>query len=67
MTLQEPNLALVELKALKDIAPDDANVHFLLGRVYKMLHQKGNAIKHFTTALNLDPKVALTSFKNQRV
>ncbi len=67
MTLQEPNLALVELKVLKDIAPDDANVHFLLGRVYKMLHQKGNAIKHFTTALNLDPKVRLTSFKNPRV
>lgn len=57
MTLQEPNLALVELKILKDIAPDEANVHFLLGRLYKMLHQKGNAIKHFTTALNLDPKV----------
>ncbi len=59
MTLQEPNLALVELKILKDIAPDEANVHFLLGRLYKMLHQKGNAIKHFTTALNLDPKVSV--------
>jgi len=60
MALQEPNLALVELKVLKDIAPDDANVHFLLGRVYKTLHHKGNAIKHFTTALNLDPKVCFT-------
>ena len=59
MALQESNLALVELKVLKDIAPDDANVHFLLGRVYKTLRQKGNAIKHFTTALNLDPKVCL--------
>lgn len=60
LALQEPNLALAELKVLKDIAPDDANVHFLLGRAYKTLHQKGNAIKHFTTALNLDPKVCLT-------
>lgn len=57
MALQEPHRALAELKVLKDIAPDEANVHFLLGRVYKLLRQKGNAIKHFTTALNLDPKV----------
>ena len=59
MALQEPHRALTELKILKDIAPDEANVHFLLGRVYKLLRQKGNAIKHFTTALNLDPKVGL--------
>jgi anaphase-promoting complex subunit 3 len=58
MALQEPHRALAELKVLKDIAPDEANVHFLLGRVYKLLRQKGNAIKHFTTALNLDPKVS---------
>lgn len=58
MALQEPHRALIELKVLKDIAPDEANVHFLLGRVYKLLRQKGNAIKHFTTALNLDPKVS---------
>ena len=58
MALHEPQAALVELKVLKDIAPDEANVHFLLGRVYKTLKQKGMAIKHFTTALNLDPKVS---------
>lgn len=57
LALQEPNLALAELKILKDIAPDDPGVHFSLGRVYKLLRQKANAIKHFTTALNLDPKV----------
>lgn len=57
MALQEPQLALQELKVLKDIVPDEANVHFLLGRVYKVLRQKGSAIRHFTTALNLDPKV----------
>ena len=57
MTLQEPEKALVELRVLKDIAPDEANVHFLLGRVYKQLRQKGSAIRHFTMALNLDPKV----------
>ncbi|PYI23616.1 TPR-like protein [Aspergillus violaceofuscus CBS 115571] len=58
MKLQELKLALAELKILKDMAPDEANVHYLLGKLYKMLHEKANAIKHFTTALNLDPKAA---------
>ena len=57
VTLGEPQKALEDLRMLKDIAPDEANVHFLLGRVYKILRQKGNAIRHFTTTLNLDPKV----------
>ncbi|KAL4935139.1 protein bima [Aspergillus oleicola] len=58
MKLQDLRSALTELKVLKDMAPDEANVHYLLGKLYKMLHDKGNAIKHFTTALNLDPKAA---------
>jgi anaphase-promoting complex subunit 3 len=58
MKLSELKLALAELKVLKDISPDEANVHYLLGKIYKMLHDKANAIKHFTTALNLDPKVS---------
>ena len=61
MTLQEPERALMELRVLKDIVPEEANVHFLLGRVYKQLRQKGSAIKHFTMALNLDPKVIFHS------
>ena len=59
MTLQEPERALMELLVLKDVAPDEANVHFLLGRAYKALRQKANAIRHFTMAINLDPKVSL--------
>ncbi|KAL4917213.1 protein bima [Aspergillus aurantiobrunneus] len=58
MKLQDLRSALTELRVLKDMAPDEANVHYLLGKLYKMLHDKGNAIKHFTTALNLDPKAA---------
>ncbi|KAJ5677571.1 uncharacterized protein N7477_003204 [Penicillium maclennaniae] len=58
MKMQEFKFALAELKVLKDMAPDEANVHYLLGKLYKMLHDKANAIKHFTTALNLDPKAA---------
>ena len=57
MVLGAPERALPELLVCKDMVPDEANVHFLLGRAYKTLRQKANAIKHFTTALNLDPKV----------
>lgn len=57
MRLRDLNSAHVELKILKDRAPDDSSVHYLLGNVCRMLNDKANAIKHFTTALNLDPKV----------
>lgn len=57
MKLQELKLALTELKILKDMSPDEANVHYLLGKLYKLLRDRANAIKHFTSALNLDPKV----------
>lgn len=60
VALQEPERALVELRVLKDLIPDDANMHFLLGRVYKQLRQKGPAIRHFTTAMSLDPKVSFS-------
>ena len=58
VSLGQPERALVELGVLKDITPDDANVHFSLGGVYKRLGRKGDAIRHFTMALNLDPKVS---------
>lgn len=57
MKLHELKMALAELKILKDMSPDEANVHYLLGKLYKLLHDRANAIKHFTSALNLDPKV----------
>lgn len=55
--LDEPHLALEELSRLKDIVPDEANVHFWLGKTYRTLKKKTLAVKHFTTAINLDPKV----------
>ncbi len=67
MTLQEPERALMELRVLKDIVPEEANVHFLLGRAYKQLRQKGSAIKHFTMALNLDPKVIFHSWDSREM
>lgn len=49
--------AQAELLILKDLAPDDARVHFLLGKLYKAQNDKSQAVRHFTQALSLDPKV----------
>ncbi|KAL8858309.1 MAG: hypothetical protein Q9178_005172 [Gyalolechia marmorata] len=54
--LKQPQAALEELKLLKAIAPDEANVFFMLGSVHKMLKQKSEAIRNWTIAGNLDPK-----------
>lgn len=64
MTTGDPEGALQELEMLKDIAPDEANVWFLMGRLYKMVHRRGEAIRAFTIALNLDPKVSRSMFQN---
>jgi anaphase-promoting complex subunit 3 len=45
-----------DLEFLKDVAPQDPNVHFLLGRCYKKLNDRASAIRHLTIAMNLDPK-----------
>lgn len=42
---------------LKDMVPDEASVHFMLGKLHKSMGDKPSAVKHFTIALNLDPKV----------
>lgn len=47
-----------ELIILKDLAPDEARVHFLLGKLYKTLNDKSQAVRHFTQALSLDPKAS---------
>lgn len=61
MVLNRPREALAELKILKDVAPEEANVWFLMGRLYKTLRMKGEAVGAFTRALNLDPKVSSIS------
>ncbi|KAK5109860.1 hypothetical protein LTR62_006467 [Meristemomyces frigidus] len=50
--------ALVELEGLRSMAPDEANVWFLLGKCFKGLGEKAEALRAFTTALNLDVKAA---------
>uniref|UniRef100_A0A060T5A8 ARAD1B03102p n=1 Tax=Blastobotrys adeninivorans TaxID=409370 RepID=A0A060T5A8_BLAAD len=56
INLRMYNAALVEFDKLCTLAPDEASVHFLLGQLYKILQNFDLAIKHFTIALNLDPK-----------
>ncbi|KAK3117893.1 anaphase-promoting complex subunit cdc27 [Teratosphaeriaceae sp. CCFEE 6253] len=50
--------ALAELELLREQAPDEANVWFLLGKCYKGLGEKSEALRALTTALNLDVKAA---------
>ena len=57
MGLGHHEAALEELKQLQDLAPDESNVHFMLGRVYRQLDLKADALRHYTIAMNLDPKV----------
>ncbi|KAK1756226.1 hypothetical protein QBC47DRAFT_299006 [Echria macrotheca] len=47
-----------ELMILRDLAPDKAQVHYLLGKLAKALHDKKSAVRHFTIALSLDPKAS---------
>lgn len=50
--------ALEELNVLKEQAGDEANVWFLLGKCWKGLGDRGEAVRCLTTALNLDVKVS---------
>ncbi|KAI1820318.1 tetratricopeptide [Xylaria intraflava] len=58
LALNQLEAAQKELEILKTLAPDEATVHFLLGKLYKTLNDKGSAVRHFTIALNLDPKAS---------
>ncbi|KAF1988730.1 putative 20S cyclosome subunit [Aulographum hederae CBS 113979] len=54
--LRQYDEALVELEILKEMTPKEPNVHFLLGKNYKLLGERQLALKHFTMAMDLDPK-----------
>ncbi|CAK4031045.1 related to 20S cyclosome subunit (Nuc2 Cdc27) [Lecanosticta acicola] len=58
MHMREYSSALLELQILQNQAPDEANVHFLLGKCHKGLGEKSDALRSFTQALNLDVKAA---------
>ena len=44
-----------ELLELRQLAPREPNVHFLLGKVYKRLGETGKAVKSLFAALDLKP------------
>jgi anaphase-promoting complex subunit 3 len=56
LKLGDTSASLKDLLLLKDRAPDDANIHFLLGRCYKRIGERAMAVRHLTVAMNLDPK-----------
>ncbi|EXF82214.1 tetratricopeptide [Colletotrichum fioriniae PJ7] len=58
MSLGKIDLAEKELLILKDVAPDEAMVHFLLGKLYRSLNEKQMAVRAFSNALALDPKAS---------
>lgn len=47
--------ALAELEELKELAPRESSVFFLMGRIYKRLDMPERAIHHFCIALDLKP------------
>ncbi len=55
-SLKQYQPALESFQKLEDMAPDEASVHFLLGKLYNYYGKKNQAVKEFTTAMNLDPK-----------
>jgi anaphase-promoting complex subunit 3 len=46
------------LEALREFAPKEAPVYFLMGKIYKKLKQLDKALFFLTTALDLDAKNA---------
>ncbi|KAK1599017.1 tetratricopeptide [Colletotrichum navitas] len=58
MSLGKIDLAEKELLILKDMAPDEALVHFLLGKLYRNINEKQMAVRAFSNALALDPKAS---------
>jgi anaphase-promoting complex subunit 3 len=47
--------ALSELQALKECAPREASVFFLMGKIYKKLNMHNQAMVNFSIALDLKP------------
>lgn len=61
MLIGQLQLAQKELLIVKDLAPERAQVHYLLGNLSKMLRDKKAAVRYYTVALSLDPKASIKS------
>ncbi|KAK4048734.1 anaphase-promoting complex subunit cdc27 [Microbotryomycetes sp. JL221] len=51
-------LAESDLIALKDRAPNEFTVHYLLGKLYKTLKRTPEMLKHFGLAQDIEPRMA---------
>ncbi|CDZ97175.1 DNA-binding cell division cycle control protein [Phaffia rhodozyma] len=50
--------ALAALKTLVIKTPNEFNIHFLLGKLFKQINDHANSMKSFAYALDLDPKMS---------
>jgi anaphase-promoting complex subunit 3 len=50
--------SLEELNLLKIMAPKEAPIYFLMGKIYKKMDDIDNALNHLTIAFDLDSKNA---------
>jgi hypothetical protein len=41
---------------LKNTAPNEYNVNFLLGKLYRLLGKRAEAVKYFTLSQELEPR-----------
>jgi anaphase-promoting complex subunit 3 len=48
--------ALSSLQQLSEVAPKEAPIYFLLGKIFKRQKQLEAAVLNFTVAMDLDPK-----------
>ncbi len=59
--------ALAELEQLKEVAPRESSVYFLMGKIYKRLDMLERAIYHFCIALDLKPSASDVNLIKVRV
>ena len=53
-----PQLAESDLLTLKNTAPNEFNVHYLLGKLYKILGRGSDMLKSLVLAQDIDPRAA---------
>ncbi|KAK4053667.1 anaphase-promoting complex subunit cdc27 [Microbotryomycetes sp. JL201] len=58
IALKQYELAESDLIALRDRAPNEFNVHYLLGKLYKTLKRTPEMLKHFGLAQDIEPRMA---------
>jgi len=61
MSIENYEQALAQLEQLQEIAPKEASVFFLMGRIYKKLGMHDKAMINFSVALDLRPSTADTN------